>query len=234
MPWIIGGAALLGGVLSSNAAGDAADTQAASADQATALQREQYNQTRTDNAPALEARNRSLARMQELLGISGSGGGQKPLTGAEVMADPGYQFGLQQGQQGIDRQATARGMRNSGAALMAAGRYGNDYATTKYGDAWNRQQGERTNQFNQLASVAGAGQVGANQVGQAGQNFATAAGNNMMSTANAQGAAGIASANAWTGGVNQLAGWYTNNQNRNALAGPSNAQLEAQWNGGGY
>jgi hypothetical protein len=182
--------------------------------------------------PALEARNRSLARMQELLGISGTGSAQRSLTGADVMADPGYQFGLQQGQQAIDRQATARGMRNSGAALMAAGRYGNDYGSTKYNDAWNRQQGERTNQFNQLASVAGAGQVGSNQIGQAGQNYANAAGNNGMMAANAQGAAGIASANTWSNAGNQLAGWYANNQSKNSLSGPSNADLERQWNGG--
>lgn len=232
MPWIIGGAALLGSALSSSAAGNAADAQTDAANRATDLQRQQSDQTRTDNLPALEARNRSLARMQELLGISGSGGTQKSLTGADVMADPGYQFGLQQGQQAIDRQATARGMRNSGAALMAAGRYGNDYASTKYGDAWNRQQGERTNQFNQLASVAGAGQVGSNQIGQAGQNYANAAGNNGMMAANAQGAAGIASANTWSNAGNQLAGWYANNQRKNSLSGPSNADLERQWNGG--
>lgn len=232
MPWIIGGAALLGGVLSSNAAGDAADTQAASADQATALQREQWQQQRADNAPRMEAGNRSLARLQQLLGIDGAGGGRNSLTGADVMAEPGYQFGLQQGQQALDRTATARGMRNSGAALMAAQRYGNDYGTTKYGDAWNRLQGERTNEFNQLASVAGMGQTASNQVGAAGSQFANNAGNNMMGAANAQGAAGIAQANTWGNVGNQLAGWYANQQNRNALAGPSNAQLEAQWNGG--
>lgn len=231
MPWIIAGAGLLGGVLSSSAASDAADTQASAARDATGLQREQWQQTRTDNMPAMEARNRSLARMQELLGING-GTGAKSLTSADVMADPGYQFGLQQGQQALDRTATARGMRNSGAALMAASRYGTDYGATKYNDAWNRQQGERTNQFNQLASVAGLGQTGSNQIAAAGQNYANNAGNNMMSAANAQGAAGIASANVWGNTGNQLAGWYGNQQGRNALAGPSNADLERQWNGG--
>ena len=214
------------------AAGDAADTQAGAARDATGLQREQYNQTRTDNMPAMEARNRSLARMQELLGIGGGSGAQRSLSGADVMAEPGYQFGLQQGQQALDRSATARGMRNSGAALMAASRYGNDYGSTKYQDAWNRQQGERTNQFNQLASVAGMGQTASNQVGAAGAQFANNAGNNMMNAANVQGAAGIASANAWGNTGNQLAGWYANQQRQNALAGPSNAQLEQQWNGG--
>jgi hypothetical protein len=232
MPWIIAGASLLGGAIASDAAGDTADSQERSAQAATALQREQWQQQRADNAPRMEAGNRSLARLQELLGISGAGGGRRPLTGADVMAEPGYQFGLQQGQQALDRQATARGMRNSGAALMAAQRYGTDYGTTTYNDAWNRMQGERTNEFNQLASVADMGQTASNQVGAAGSQFANAAGNNLMGAANAQGAAGIAQANIWGNTGNQLAGWYANNQNRNALSGPSNAQLEAQWNGG--
>lgn len=227
MPWIMAGASLLGGILGNDAAGDAADTQAGAANAATELQREQWQQTRTDNAPAMEARNRSLARMQELLGISG--GGRKSLSSADVMSEPGYQFGLDQGQKALERQANARGMRNSGAAMMAAQRFGNDYGTTKYGDAWNRMQGEQTNQFNQLASVAGYGQTAANQVGAAGAQFANAAGQNLMGAANAQGAAGMAQAGNWANTGNQLAGWYANNQSRNALSGPSNADIEAQW-----
>ena len=228
----VAGASLVGGALASNAASDAADAQTGAARDATDLQRQQWQQQRADNMPRIEAGNRSLARLQELLGISGSGVGRQSLSATDVMSEPGYQFGLDQGQKALERQANARGMRNSGAAMMAAQRYGTDYATTKYGDAWNRLQGERTNQFNQLASLAGMGQVASNQVGAAGSQFANSAGNNMMSAANAQGAAGIAQANIWGNAGNQLAGWYANQQNRNALSGPSNADLERQWNGG--
>lgn len=227
MPFIAAGASLLGGFLSADAAGDAADTQAGAARDATALQREQWQQQRADNAPRMEAGNRSLARLQELLGITGTG--PRSLSATDVMSEPGYQFGLDQGQKALERQANARGMRNSGAAMMAAQRFGNDYGTTKYGDAWNRLQGERTNQFNQLASVAGMGQVASNQVGAAGSQFANAAGNNLMGAANVRGAAGMGAANTIGNTVNQLAGWYANNQSRNALSGPSNADLEAQW-----
>ena len=188
--------------------------------------------------PALQARNASLAHLQKLLGIDGSGGGMATSpTAAQVQAEPGYQFGLQQGQQALNHQAAARGMSNSGAALMAAQRYGTDYAGTKYNDAWNRLQGEQTNQVNRLASVAGLGQTGASQVAQSGQQYANNAGNIGMSAANAQGAAGIAQANTWGGIGNNLAGWYYNKnlkdqQQANQLSGPSNAQLEQQWWGG--
>jgi len=231
----VAGASVVGGVLASNAASDAADAQTGAARDANALQREQWQQQRADNMPRMEAGNRSLARLQELLGISGSGGGRQSLSATDVMSEPGYQFGLDQGQKALDRQANARGMRNSGAALMAAQRYGNDYGTTKYNDAWNRLQGERTNQFNQLASLAGMGQVASNQVSAAGSQFANAAGQNMMGAANARGAAGIAQANIWGNTGNQLAGWYANSKRQNALAsGPSDAELEALWSGGGY
>lgn len=226
MPFITAGASLLGGFLSADAAGDAADTQAGAAREATALQREQWQQQRADNMPRMEAGNRSLARLQELLGITGTG--PRSLSATDVMSEPGYQFGLDQGQKALERQANARGMRNSGAAMMAAQRFGNDYGTTKYTDAWNRLQGERTNQFNQLASVAGMGQVASNQVGAAGSQFANAAGNNLMGAANVQAAAGMGAANTIGNTVNRLAGWYSS-QNKNALSGPSNAELEAQW-----
>ena len=48
MPWIIAGGALLGGYLSSKGSGDAAQTQADAAGNATAIQNQQYQQTRQD------------------------------------------------------------------------------------------------------------------------------------------------------------------------------------------
>ena len=212
MPWVAAVGAVVGAGISADAAGDAADAQASASDRATALANEQAAQTREDNMPALEARNASLAKMREMLGISGTGAGtmSSALTARQVQAEPGYQFGLDQGQQAMQRQANARGMLNSGNALLAASRYGNDYAATKYGDSWNRLQGERTNSFNRLASVAGLGQTGASQIGQSGQTAALNAGNNMMSASNAQAAGTLSQANAWTNAGNQVAGWYAN------------------------
>jgi hypothetical protein len=48
---IVGGSAIVGGVLQSNAAGRAASKQAASTDRATAEQARQYDQTREDYSP---------------------------------------------------------------------------------------------------------------------------------------------------------------------------------------
>ena len=153
-------------------------------------------------------------------------------TSSDVIAEPGYQFGLQQGQQALQRQATARGMLNSGNALLAAQRYGQDYAGTKYGDAWNRLQAGQTNTFNRLASVAGLGQTGASTIAGAGANAANNISASQIGVGNAQAAAGLAQANTWANAGNQLAGWYSRQSGAPASAGPSNADIWTQINGG--
>ena len=219
---LLAGAVIGSSLINSNAQGAAVNSAARATDSSNQLQRDLYDQTRTDNMPALDARNSSLARLQELLGIGGNSGaaGYGSLGGqinpGDVTQDPGYQFGLDQGQRVLNNQAAARGMRNSGAALLAANRYGNDYATTHYNDAFNRQLSNRNALLNPLQSLAGLGQTGANVIGQSGQNYANQVGNNMTNLANVQGQTQIGQANAITGGINQAAGWYANNQSQQA------------------
>lgn len=218
MPWgaaIVAAGAIGGALISSNSAKNAANKQSGAAQNATQLQQQEYDQTRTDNMPALDARNASLSRLQDLLGISGNTGsaGYGSLGGqinpSDVMNSPGYQFGLKQGQTTLNNQEVARGMSDSGQALKAASQYGTDYATTKEGDFFNQQVANRNQQLNGLQSAAGLGQTGANTIATSGMNYATQAGQNMIGAGNAQAAAGIAQGNAITGGINQVAGWYT-------------------------
>ena len=208
---IVGGASLLGGALQSKASGRAAAKQAASAAEANATQRYMYDQTREDNMPALEARNASLQRMRELLGIGGDtaskgygslGGGINP---GDVQNEAGYQFGLNQGLTAQSNQFGARGMRNSGAAIKAATRYGNDYATTKYDNAFNRIAANRSAQLNPLQTLAGASQTGASTVANAGGNYVNAVSGNQTALGNAMAANSLAQGNIWGGTVNQLA-----------------------------
>lgn len=212
----------LGGALGGGIdAGNAADAQAKAAARADATQRYMYEQTRADNMPALESRNSALAEMRRLLGIDGKGSGamSSQLTAQQVMAEPGYQFGLQQGQDALNASLTARGMRNSGAALQAAQRYGNDYATTKYGDAWNRLEQGRTNQFNRLSTTAGLGSAGAGTVAAAGQNAANQLSGNALGLGNAQAANILNNSANQTNTMNQLAGWYANNNRGTGSSG---------------
>lgn len=217
----VAGATVAGGLIASDSARSASNKISDANKASNATQQAQYDQTRQDNMPALDARNASLQKMRELLGIGGDtgaqgygslGGGINP---GDVTQDPGYQFGLQQGQQGLNNQLTARGMRNSGAALKAASRYASDYGTTKYNDAFNRVVANRSAQLNPLQSLANTAQTGASTIANSGQNYANQVGNNQSSLGNALGASSIATGNTWGNALQQGAGWYSN-MNKNS------------------
>ena len=148
-------------------------------------------------------------------------------TMADRDADPvyqsGLQFGLDQGTQGIERQAAASGNQLSGATLKALARYGNDYGSTKAQGAYERFNNNQTTQYNRLSGIAGTGQQQVNQIGAAGQNFANQAGNYILnagqSMANNTLAAGQARAssyanqsNAWNNALGGLTNMYQQNQ----------------------
>jgi hypothetical protein len=209
MPWIalaIGGSALLG----ANASNKASSTQAASADQATQLQRDMFNKQNELQAPFQQAGVNALAKMQ-----SGDVMG---------MMDPSYKFRFGEGLKALDRTAAARGGLISGGALKAAQRYGQEFASNEFGNAYNR-----------LASMAGIGQTATGQMSNAAGNFGTNAGNNMMGAANARASGYVGGANALSSGLNQYLNYSQGNnminalQNRGATSSPSNAQLAEQY-----
>jgi len=148
--------------------------------------------------------------------MSGSGGEggliDRATTQEEVMRDPGYQFGLQQGQQALDRKIAAMGGRVSGAALKAAARYGTDYASTGYNAAYQRGQ----DRLNRLAALAGLGQTATQASAASGANSANAISNLVSSQGNANAAMNIAQGNIWGNAANQLGGYYMNQQRRTA------------------
>jgi hypothetical protein len=57
--------------------------------------------------------------------------------------DPGYQFRLKEGMQGLERSAAARGGLLSGGTLKGIQRYGQDMASQEYQNAFNRYQTSR-------------------------------------------------------------------------------------------
>jgi len=202
---------LLGGAVDgSNAAEDASNAQREATAQSNATQRYMYDTTRQDNMPALESRNWALNELKARL--SGALGGA--ITPQAVQKEAGYQFGLSEGLKGLNSQLTARGMRNSGAALKQAARYATDYASTKYDNAFNREVANRSAQLNPFQSLAGLAQTGASTVAASGQNYANNVSNNQTSLGNALGANALAQGNIWGGATNQLLslgnqnGWF--------------------------
>lgn len=130
----------------------------------------------------------------------------KAFSMEDFQKDPGYDFRMQEGQKALERSAAAKGGLQSGGFMKALTKYGQDYASNEYQNAYNRFNNDQANRFNRLASIAGIGQTATGQLGQAGQNYANQVGNIATSNANAQGAAGIAAGNAWSQGLNSIAG----------------------------
>lgn len=211
MTFWVAGAVVGSSLIGANAANKASSTQAAAADQATQLQREMFNKQVELQQPWQQAGVNALAKLQS----------------GDVMGymEPSYQFRLGEGLKALDRQAAARGGLISGGALKAAQRYGQDFASQEFGNAYNR-----------LAGLAGIGQTATNTIGNAGSNFASNAGNLMTSGAAARASGYVGGANALTGGLNQYLNYTQGNnmlnalQNRNTGGSLSNAQLADQYN----
>ena len=172
----------------------AADAQKYSTD----VQRDIYNQTRADQEPWRQAGVNALARLRT--GTENGGEfmapyqDQKKFTLADFEADPGYNFRLTEGVNALDKSAAARGNLFSGSQAKALTKYGQDYGSNEYTNAYNRYQNEyqnafnryqtnQTNQYNRLASMSGLGQTANNALQTAGNNYATAAGNYAMNGA---------------------------------------------------
>lgn len=225
---------VLGSVIQSKGARDAANTQADAANRASDLQKWMYEQQRSDNLPAMQARDSALAQLKTLLGLGtpgakgfGSMGGIP--TPQNVQSDPGYQFGLTQGNQNIQRSAAARGGLYSGQAMKALNQFGTDYATTKYDDAYNRILSGRQSVLNPLQSLAGLGQSASAQVGQAGQNYANQAGDLMTSAAALRSAGNLSAANIFGNMLNKGAAnnWW---QQANPTQGNQYSGNQNDWN----
>ena len=219
----IAGSAVVGAVASSSAASKQANT----ANKAANLSQAQYEQTRQDQMPWMQSGEGALNRLNELMGLTPPTGTNAPAAphGADFgkyardfgmsdfTTDPGYAFRLAEGQKALDRSAAARGGLISGGALKAAQQYGQDMGSQEYTNAFNRYQTNRSNQLNPLQSMAGMGQTTAQQLGNAGQNYAGQAGA-------AYGAAGQAAASGIMGGANAISGGvgqYINDNQGNSL-----------------
>jgi hypothetical protein len=223
------GAAALGGL----AANQAGKTQARAANRAADLQQDQFERQVELQAPYRQAGERALTKLEAASDYT-------PFGMSQFQQDPGYAFRLSEGQKALDRQAAVRGGLMSGGALKAAQRYGQEMGSQEYTNAFNRYQTERNARLNPLQSLAGVGQTSVNQLGAAGQNYATNVGNALGAAGQAQASGYIGMANAAAGGLGQYMN-YNQQQQQNSLlqqalnrggGSPSNAQIEQMYLGG--
>lgn len=207
--WVAGavvGGGLISSIVGGNAAGDAADAQVQAADKSAEVQREIFDKQTELQAPFREAGLTAQNRLLSLLGLTDDNSGNfgkyaKDFSMSDFQADPGYSFRLNEGLKGLDRQAAARGGLISGAALKAATRYGQDYGSQEYQNAFNRYQVNRTNQIAPLQAFAGQAQSSANTLTGAAGNLANGLSDAYTGAGNARASGYVGSANALTNGI---------------------------------
>lgn len=132
----------------------------------------------------------------------GDGGGTSGAPGATGQGapnysgfynSPGYQFSLSQGQNAINRQASANGSLYSSNTLGALGSYTAGAAGTQYNNYVSQLMG--------LAGLGGSAVAGTNAAAQnAGNNISST----QLSAGNANASGVLGSAGAWTGAAQQL------------------------------
>lgn len=164
-------------IFGDNAADRALDAQTTATNSANATLGRTYQDQKDQLAPWQNAGLRALAGLE-------SGDFAKNLE-----MDPGYQFRLNEGNKQIGASMAARGLNGSGAALKALTKYGQDFASNEYNNAYNRQ-------FQNLSQLAGFGQNASNNMVTAAGNYGNAIAGNQIGVGNAQAARQAASANA--------------------------------------
>lgn len=154
------------GKTGAKAAEKAGNLQADSSKYAADISQKQFEQTRKDQMPWLNAGKEALGDLSDRIGKntqfddkwggrieSAYQGGQ--LTGGldpnNFQNDPSYQFRKQQGMDGLQSSAAAGGSLLSGAALKSLNEYNSNLASQEYGNAWSRDQAEKQNLFNTLS-----------------------------------------------------------------------------------
>jgi hypothetical protein len=184
MPWISAaiavGGSLVGGAMQGRAAERAADTTAQATREATALQRQQYEEGVQRQQPFYEAGVNALPSY--LRGIESGGDLVRGFTTEDFQKymDPGYGFRLKEGIGALDRSAAARGSLRGGNQMRGIAEFGQNLASQEYGNAYNRYIGEQATRRNALAGLVGQGQSTANTINTAGAAMAGNVGNAMM------------------------------------------------------
>lgn len=209
MSWVA--TAVVGSTIYSGyVAGKAADKQAGAMDRASELQYRQYQEDVARQKPFYDVGVNALPELVEASKY-------QPFTMDKFQADPGYAFRLKEGQKALERSAAARGGLLSGGTGKALQRFGQEFGSQEYTNAFNRYQAERTARLQPLQSLTGMGQTTAQQIGQQGQQMASNVGSNIGSAAAARASGYVGTANALTGGLNTYLNYQQGQNIVNAL-----------------
>jgi hypothetical protein len=143
-----------------------------------------------------------------------------PFTGKDLASEPGYQFGLKQGNESVLNNRAALGSILSGNTLRAVNQFGQDYAGTKYNEAFSRDQANKAFTNNVLAGMSGTGQVASSNIGSQTVNTGQQIGQNIIGAGNARASGYVGGANALNAGASNAYGnWLSYNVLRDVMPG---------------
>jgi hypothetical protein len=202
---IVGGTALVGAYMQSQAAGKAADQYGRAAQQGIDYNKEMYGNVLAQNQPYMDLGQKG-ANLYGQLADTGY------LTNQPSMNDltrlmPNYQFGLNQGMGQLNAQMNAGGGLISGNALQGANQFAQGYAGNALNDAFNQYQVNRSNVVSNVNALTGVGQNANQTVANMAGGTSANVGNQLSSIGNAQAAGTMGQANAYASGLNNISNY---------------------------
>jgi len=212
----VAGSSIVSGVMGAKAAKDAARITADSTRYAADIQKEMNDLARADLGPyrglgygaltqiggGMEGRQPIYDEQGNITGFqTGTGYLTGQLTPEKIKEylDPSMEFRMKYGTQATERLGNVGGGAISGNTLRSLNEFGQGLASTEFGNAFNRAQGERKDIYNILANIAGMGQGAVNTGVNAGQSTAQSLGQLAVGGAQAQAAGQVGVANAISG-----------------------------------
>lgn len=195
MPIAIAAAAVVGAGASIYSANKAASAQKKAAQQAGDIQKQQFEQTRSDLAPYRNVGSNALSQYQNLLGMNGQDAARQAMQ--QYTQSPYLSQLITDTQRGVDASSAARGGLFSGATAQAlANKTGQLYL------------GDYNNYLSRIGGLVDTGQNAAAQTSQFGANAAAGRANSAMQAGNAQAGGWINAANGVNNALSQGASLY--------------------------
>ena len=202
---------------------DAANRLATANQGATALQTRMYEDQVARQQPFYQAGLNALPEYTK--GVMPGGDLVRPFAATDFQTDPGYGFRMSEGMKALDRTAASRGNLLSGATFKGAQRFNQDMASNEYNNAYNRYVGNQATQRNALAGLTGFAPTAAQQIGNAGSNYASNVNNLSTNTATNFANADLTGAAARQSAYTGAGGAFANALSPNPLNAYLNKQL---------
>lgn len=197
-----------------------------------------YQRVRGDNVNAINRGDTAGNQLSYRMGLGGTGTGvagglNERYKDFNFEKEPGYDFRMGEGQQGVNNKFAQSGSLLSGAAAKALTRFNQDYASNEYSNAYGRYSNDRSafntdnaNEYNRLSGIQAAGQNATNSVAGVsgtiqGSSQAGSGSNAMSGLANSLGQTSAQQGAASSNYYNNLMG--NNNANANSQSAYNSA-----------